>query len=415
MSGACPVRTGLWQYNIVLLWRMITVLRFTGPTQKMFSAYFSRISRRNLFAIIALLILLFALTLTPVSSHEPITTSVTFNKEVARILQRSCWECHGRQSLVGIPLTTYEEARPWAKAIKEEVLEKRMPPFQAVRGFGSFANSYALTQRETELLISWIEGGAPRGNEKDLPPDTPVWPLGKPDAILELPDAAQTPAVETGPDEETQCLRIPAGLDKNQLIRGVGFAPGNISAVSGITITIANEKTKGDCVAGTVIGQWLPGAGAQLLPADLGQMTPAGATLSVQLRYRKGMAAAAGRARRGLYFAAGAGALQAREVAIQAPETMIPANAARHRVRATYTVRQAAEALFIRPLLYPLATSVEAIARRPDGTAEALIVAEGYRYPWQPAYQFRAPVALPAGTRIEVTAWLDNSEDNARL
>src|SRR5262249_36816453 len=73
------------------------------------------------------------------AAHEPIATKVMFNKEVIRILERNCLACHAPGKIKSdIPLTTYEEARPWAKAIKEEVLEKRMSPFQAVKGYGSF-------------------------------------------------------------------------------------------------------------------------------------------------------------------------------------------------------------------------------------------------------------------------------------
>jgi hypothetical protein len=104
------------------------------------------------------------------SAHEPITTKVTFNKEVVRILKRNCLACHAPGKIKSdIPLTTYEEARPWAKAIKEEVLEKRMAPFQAVKGYGSFVHDYTVPKREVELLVSWIEGGAPRGEAKDYP------------------------------------------------------------------------------------------------------------------------------------------------------------------------------------------------------------------------------------------------------
>ena len=90
------------------------------------------------------LILLFSLCLLftlPASSHDPITTSVTFNKEVIRILQKNCLGCHAAGKIKSdISLMTYEEARPWAKAIKEEVLEKRMPPYQAMIGYGDFQN-----------------------------------------------------------------------------------------------------------------------------------------------------------------------------------------------------------------------------------------------------------------------------------
>src|SRR5262245_17670397 len=89
-------------------------------------------------------------------AHEPITTKVMFNKEVIRIFERNCLGCHAPGKIKSdIPLTTYEEARPWAKAIKEEVLEKRMTPFQVVKGYGSFQHDYLLPQRDVELLVSW--------------------------------------------------------------------------------------------------------------------------------------------------------------------------------------------------------------------------------------------------------------------
>src|SRR5499433_4460343 len=123
------------------------------------------------------------------STHEPITTKVMFNREVIRILERNCLACHAPGKIKSdIPLTTYEEARPWAKAIKEEVLEKRMAPFQAVKGYGSFIHDYTLPKRDVELLVSWIEGGAPRGEAKDYPKEElekliagREWELGKPD------------------------------------------------------------------------------------------------------------------------------------------------------------------------------------------------------------------------------------------
>ncbi len=64
---------------------------------------------------------------------------------------------------------TYDEARPWAKAIKEEVLERRMPPWEAVKGFGEFRDDRGLTQEEMETISGWVEGGAPEGEPKYLP------------------------------------------------------------------------------------------------------------------------------------------------------------------------------------------------------------------------------------------------------
>jgi len=114
----------------------------------------------------------------------------------------------------------------------------------------------------------------------------------------------------------------------------------------------------------------------------------------------------------GLYFAKGEATKPLRAIALAAPETVIPAGAARYRVKVSYTMPEAAEAIAIRPLLRPFARSVEVTAYRPDGTIEVLIWARDYRYDWQPDYYFRKPVTLPRGTRIETTAYLDNSDNN---
>ena len=121
--------------------------------------------------IICVLVSAFGVTMldqTVVRAHEPITTKVRFNKEVVRILQRNCLGCH-RPGGIAMSLATYDEARPWAKAIKEELLEKRMPPWHPVKGFGEFRNAPELTQRDIDLIVNWVEGGAPKGDEKDLP------------------------------------------------------------------------------------------------------------------------------------------------------------------------------------------------------------------------------------------------------
>src|SRR5262245_28680769 len=129
----------------------------------------------QLYCFICAIFILLSFTLilpSPGRAHEPITTKVMFNKEVIRILQRNCLGCHSPCKIKAvISLTTYDEARPWAKAIKEEVLEKRMMPYQAVKGFGIFHRDYILPQREVDLIVSWVEGGAPRGEEKDYPKD----------------------------------------------------------------------------------------------------------------------------------------------------------------------------------------------------------------------------------------------------
>src|SRR5580765_1011777 len=104
-----------------------------------------------------------------VAAHDPITTNVTWSREVVRIVDKSCANCHNKSSVGPMPLTTFDEVRPWAKAIKDEVVSRRMPPWPAARGFGHFTNDPTLSPFEIELIAAWVDGGAPKGDEKDLP------------------------------------------------------------------------------------------------------------------------------------------------------------------------------------------------------------------------------------------------------
>jgi len=104
------------------------------------------------------------------SAHEPITTKLTWTQEISRIVYKHCASCHREGGAAPMSLLTYDEARPWAKAIRDEVTERRMPPWGAVKGFGEFRNDASLAEPEIEMLVLWVEGGAPKGDDIYLPP-----------------------------------------------------------------------------------------------------------------------------------------------------------------------------------------------------------------------------------------------------
>lgn len=357
------------------------------------------------------------------SSHDPITTKVMFNKEIIRILERNCLGCHAPNKIkADIPLTTYEEARPWAKAIKEEVLEKRMMPFQAVKGYGRFQHDYLLTQRDIELLVSWIEGGAPRGDVKDYPKHEiehliagKDWSLGEPDLMLQSEEVKL--AAES--DAETRCVVLPTNLKTARALSAIDFQPGNGTVVQSASLHLLSTKPIPPNVKmsacgrlGETLGVWVPGQTATRLPAGVARKLSAGEQIVLQIRYRNSDEATTDRSRVALYFAKEAAPKSVRTEAIIPASATVPANAENHVVKASMTITQPSEAVSIRPLLFPFAKSIEAKAIRLDGTIEILIVARDYRYDWQPAYFFKSPVSLPRGTRIEVTAYVDNSDNN---
>lgn len=124
--------------------------------------------------------LLFSAVAFSLSAHDVITTKITFSREVSRIFYKRCISCH-RDGGAAFSLVTYDQARPWAKAIKEEVLARRMPPWGAVKGFGNFRDDQGLTQEDLTIIAEWVEGGAPEGDSR-LVPVVPRFSTGRDEA-----------------------------------------------------------------------------------------------------------------------------------------------------------------------------------------------------------------------------------------
>jgi hypothetical protein len=382
--------------------------------------------------------LLFAFDCPPfaftVGAHEPITTKVRFNKEVIRVLQRSCLGCHHAGG-IAMSLATYEEARPWAKAIKEEMLEKRMPPWHAVKGYGEFRNAPSLTQREIDLIVNWVEGGAPKGDDKDLPTGplfSSDWSLGKPDLILK-PDAD----TKIAPDaDEHRVLILPTNLKEDRWMTALDLQPGNGSVVHCATFYLLKDEggamkdeNKQDRVSSPfirasrsdsraispsslAIATWIPGQKTIALPEGVAQLLPVGSRIAVRIHYRGAGEDSKDLSAIGLYFAKTPPRRQLQEIGISNTEAIIPTGEGLQQVTAAFTIKDDAEAFAIRPRAHPLMMSLQATLYRPDGTQEVLIWARGYQFDWQPTYYFKQPVSLPKGTRIEVIAYFDNSDDN---
>jgi hypothetical protein len=351
------------------------------------------------------------------SAHDPITTKVTFNKEIARILQRSCWGCHAAGKIKGdIPLTTYEEARPWAKAIKEEVLERRMPPYQAVKGYGLFKHDYLLPQRDIELLVSWVEGGAPRGNINDYPKPQETWARGKPDVILQ-PDVE----AEITKQEEIRCYSLPTNFSENRWVTGFDFAPGNAAIVYRASYALETAANKNACDIDAVndhtLGSWQPNQAPLQFPAGTARRLSAGARLKLVVHYRQANEGdkTTDRSQLALYLAQAPTSQALHNLALRPVKTNLPVSDQALRVTAAHRLTAATSAVAVRPLLFPYGDSLQVTADYPNGVREILILAKDYRFAWQPHYVFRQPLSFPPGTRLEVTAYLNNSTDNARL
>jgi hypothetical protein len=188
-------------------------------------------------------------------AHDPITTKITFAREVRAILTARCAACHAPGGSAPMPLTTYEEVRPWARAIKEQALTRRMPKWHAARGFGAFKNDPTLTPIEQAMLVSWVDGGLPRGaNGADGDKGAKgAGATGATGAGAKGAKGAPGAAFRIAASASERTIRVPS-----RWVTGWSFEPGD-PLITSATLSLAD---------GTVVGQWVAGDEAVALPSN---------------------------------------------------------------------------------------------------------------------------------------------------
>ena len=152
---------------------------------------------------------------------------VTFAEHVAPILYRNCVQCHRAGEPAPMSLTTYKEARPWAAAIRESVQSRKMPPWHADAHYGTFANDPRLSEHDIATLTQWAATGAKEGDPARLPAApqyTDGWQIGKPDAIVKIPQP-----VKMQPKERDRYLYfyVPTNFGEDKWVTKVELRPGN--------------------------------------------------------------------------------------------------------------------------------------------------------------------------------------------
>src|SRR5438309_1443446 len=152
------------------------------------------------------------------------SAQVTFTKDVAPILNRSCVRCHRPDEIAPMSLLTYNDARPWARAMKERVSKREMPPWFLDRTIGiqKYQNDPSLTDEEVGTIVKWVDGGALQGNPADMPlmpasEDVSTWRIGKPDLVIQYP-TFKMPA--HGPDLYGT-LDAPFGTTEDRYIKAI--------------------------------------------------------------------------------------------------------------------------------------------------------------------------------------------------
>lgn len=334
------------------------------------------------------LVLVLLVAATAGVGHETLTTTVLFDREIVRILDKHCVMCHAEDG-PSFPLATYEQTWLKKRQVRAEVIARHMPPWAAVSGYGQFANENSLTLRETQFVISWVEGLGPRNagtvftntaiaaarpKEVEVHTDFGRWELGRPELERQIP----AHAIEPGRDSVERSV-VDLGLASERRLGALEFMPSDRRVVRAAFFTI--QET------GQWIGSWTPWYGFMSLPKGTAYRVPAGSHVVAEIHYRGSKERVTAGGTLGLFFADAAAKDLISDVALK-PSVRLAAD--------TYVVS-------LLPEIGPGVKSVEVSARKPDGGTEVLLFAKDISAEWPTPYILKEPVALPRGTILSAT------------
>jgi len=232
------------------------------------------------------------MTINALQAQTKTDQQVTFTKDVAPILQRSCQNCHRPDSIAPMSLLTYEEARPWAKSIKQNVVTHEMPPFYVDKNVGihDFKNDVSLSDAEIATIAKWVDEGSPKGNPSDMPPPRKFesndrWHIGTPDLVVQLPK--DEVVLAQAPDSWRDIVVDPH-LTEDRYVQAVETKPlKGFRVVHHAATSMINEDTEGVAsdggVQGTFLNEYAVGKNGDVFPEGAGRLIKAGTKISFNL------------------------------------------------------------------------------------------------------------------------------------
>ena len=370
---------------------------------------------------------------------------ITFNKDVLPILQNRCQECHRAGEAAPMSLMTYKEARPWAAAMREAVMSRKMPPWHADPAHGKFLNDRRLSAEEIETLATWAQTGAVEGDSKDAPPPRQFatgWMIGQPDVVIDMGSDYKVPA--TGTVDYTY-FAVPTGFKEDKWIEKVEVLPSARSVVHHIVLYArapgskafgfarpgmgvvpaadAPEPHKPDVGEGQfyalteggnleMIGVYVPGGSAYVTRPGQARLVKAGSDLIFQMHYTANGKEAIDRSKVGIVFAKEPPKERVINTFVYNPDMHIPPQEESHEVDATVALLEDVKVQSFFPHMHLRGKSMEYTVTYPTGETQILCNVPRYDFNWQMTYQLAQPILLPKGTKILVTAHYDNSPNN---
>ena len=380
---------------------------------------------------------------TAASVYAQSPTTPTFSKDVAPILYKNCTNCHRPGEIGPMPLVSFSDARPWAKAIANRVTDGTMPPWHADPAHGQFANDRRLRDKDRETIVKWVSSGAAEGNRADMPAPpkfTEGWQIGTPDTVWSMQEDYPVPASGT---IDYKNFEVPTNLTEDRWAQAIEVRPGDRSVVHHVIVYLidpnaakvappfmpagnmrrpaeapkpargddANDRPMKHGPTGWLAG-YAPGQAVRVYEPGTALRVPAGSTLIIQEHYTASGKATTDRTRIGIKWAKEAPKTAVDVTTLQNQNFVLPAGSSDTRVDAELTLKEDMTIWSLLPHTHMRGKKWEVTAIYPDGRSEIILNVPKYDFNWQTDYVFKKPLQMPKGTKIHTTAWYDNSAAN---
>jgi hypothetical protein len=361
---------------------------------------------------------------------------VTFHKDVEPILQRSCQECHRPGEIAPMSFLTYEQVRPYAKAIKSDILLHKMPPWPADPHFSKFENDRSLTPEEVQTISAWVDSGAKEGDKSAAPAPrifTEGWNISKPDLIIAMPQAYEVPAkgeieytyfvvpsgftedrwvqqVEVRPSDRTVVhhavvyLREPGSKWMADAKPGIGFVPSNLNTGSRFANVLGAQND--------VLTVYTPGMVPDIYKPGQAKQIKAGTDFVIQMHYTASGKDAKDLTSIGLVFAKEEPTERIITTAAVNNRFVIPAGDGNFKAEATVPVVNPMTMVSLFPHMHLRGKAFQYDLIYPTGETKTILYVDHWSLNWQLSYKLAEPIQLTPGMKVKATAWWDNSANN---
>lgn len=339
----------------------------------------------------------------------------TYTKEVSRIIQNRCQNCHRPGQTAPFSLMSYDDAVKHARMIREVTQQRRMPPWHADPRHGHFSNDRRMTDAEIKTIAAWIDSGMAKGDDKDLP--TPIdwpegWRHGKPDMIISMPEEFEVPADGSLPYKH---YTIDPKFTEDKWVRIAEGLPGEPSVVHHLVVYILKpgqqQPFSPDGNIQILVG-WAPGDLGTVCPPETALRIPKGATLRFEMHYTPNGKKVKDRSKVGITFAEKPPKYEYFTNAFMNEAIVVPPNDPNYKAEAMWRLRGDARILNFVPHMHWRGKNYRYEVIYSDGKRETILSVPRWDFNWQNVYQLKEPLKLPKGAKLHAVAHWDNSPNN---